>query len=624
VIVRDTPPVTPPTPPVEPEVPAEPEPEVPAEPEPEVPSEPEPEVPVVDEPVDEEVVTPPSIVTVTLTDETGEIIQTLTLEEGSIISEDDLDLPDNFKGLFLDGQTCSDDPFDLDTPITENLTLIQVSFNNEAPCIQLDYIVLSGRPTAGSTLSVDIFPLGANVSISWYTSVNNRTYREIPGETESTFTVRPEDSGKFIRVYVVSDSNPPVVRYDTIKMDVFSTLSNGGTGPVRIPLTEDETTSASALIDSGIIPIAYLEDLIAINSTGSHIFAGVLTTEGGLSKSYALLRDIDLSLASGTTSLIDGTFTGTFDGKGNTLSGLIITANESRKGLFKALGTNANIENLILDRFEINASNRSLVYKGFIAGEISNATDVKIHNIIITNSSMNLGGHKGSIVGGILYSSVMISNIDIYVEISNMSNRIGGVVGYILESDVEIKFITTSGIFTTDPSLSNAQSSIVNYGGIIGELWLKSNNLTLSSITNNITITGSGFQLGGVIGSIVVIGSDNLLTVRMDDITNNGTMSSNQNTSSVAGYGGIIGFMKVEKNTLNLGGSNIVNNGELINDESSPGNVIGRFDTINDSKYSLILTSITGKDLYNLIGSRAENTTLLYDFNANSISENKP
>ena len=124
VIVRETPPVTPPIPPVEPEVPAEPEPEVPAEPEPEVPA--EPEVPIVDEPGDEEVITPPSIVTVTLTDEKGEIVQTLTLEEGSIISEDDLDLPDNFKGFFLDGQTCNDEPFDLDTPITEDLTLIQV------------------------------------------------------------------------------------------------------------------------------------------------------------------------------------------------------------------------------------------------------------------------------------------------------------------------------------------------------------------------------------------------------------------------------------------------------------------------------------------------------------------
>ncbi len=223
---------TTPEPPVEPEpeVPVVEEPEVPVEPEPEVPVDPEPEVPVVEEP-EEEVITPSTIYTITITNETGAVIQTLTLEEGSFITTSSLELPENFKGFFLDEQTCEDEPFDLETPITEDLTLIQASFNDQAPCIQLDYIVLNGRPVAGTTLLVDIFPLGANVTISWYTSVNNRTYSEIPGETESTFTVRPEDSGKFIRVYVVSDSNPPVVRYDTIKLDVFGTVSGPSTPP---------------------------------------------------------------------------------------------------------------------------------------------------------------------------------------------------------------------------------------------------------------------------------------------------------------------------------------------------------------------------------------------------------
>jgi len=143
VIVRER--VVEPEPPVqpEPEVPVEPEPE----PEPEVPVEPEPEVPIIDEP-EEEVITPSTIYTITITNETGSVITTLNVEAGSFITTSSLDLPENFKGFFLDEQTCEDEPFDLETPITEDLTLIQASFNDEAPCIQLDYIVLNGRPVA--------------------------------------------------------------------------------------------------------------------------------------------------------------------------------------------------------------------------------------------------------------------------------------------------------------------------------------------------------------------------------------------------------------------------------------------------------------------------------------------
>jgi len=403
---------------VEPEPPVEPEPEVPVEPEPEVPvePEPEPEVPVVEEP-EEEVVTPSTIYTITITNETGSVITTLNVEEGSFITTSSLDLPENFKGFFLDEQTCDDEPFDLDTPITENLTLIQASFNDQAPCIQLDYIVLNGRPVAGTTLSVDVFPLGANVTISWYTSVNNRTYREIQGETESTFTVRPEDSGKFIRVYVVSDSNPPVVRYDTIKLDVFGTLSNGGGGntppPPNPPQNPPQVNpNTQDFLDQGYIPISSLNDLIAIRSTNSHNFAQgtdyALTTEGGLSKNYVVVNNINLSAYNDSVSVI-GLFSGEFEGLGFTLSNLTIQTGSSSIGLFHRIN-GASIRNLTLSAFNISA-----------------------------------GAQVGALVGRVEDNENIISNINVIDSTIKGTQDAGGVVGFYFEGYLTLASISFSG-----------------------------------------------------------------------------------------------------------------------------------------------------------------------------------
>lgn len=245
-----------------------------------------PEVPVDPEP-EEEVVIPTTIYTVTIINETGTVITTLEVEEGSFINEEDLDLPEFFKGFFLEGETCSDDSFDLETSVTENLTLTQASFNDQAPCLQLDSIVLSGIPVAGTELTVDIFPMGANVTISWSTSVNNRMYREIPGESGTTFTVRPEDSGKFIRVYVVSDSNPPVVKYDTIKLDVFGTVSDSGggtststpstiaTGSVVNISADDPSSFASYTLEGGVTVTSITNtSVFDFNGSSGHIDLG--------------------------------------------------------------------------------------------------------------------------------------------------------------------------------------------------------------------------------------------------------------------------------------------------------------------------------------------------------------
>jgi hypothetical protein len=499
--------------PLEPEVPSQPEPEVPVDVEPELPEDPEPEVPVnpvdPDDSEDDGVITPPSIYTITITNETGAVITTLEVEEGSFITTSSLELPELFKGFFLEGETCSDDPFDLETPITENLTLIQASFNDQAPCLQLDYIVLSGRPVAGTTLTVDVFPIGANVTISWYTSVNNRIYREIPGESGSAFTVRPEDSGKFIRVYVVSDSNPPVVRFDTIKLDVFGTVSEIDN---RIPLTQEEQASASAIIAAGSIPIAYPEDLEAIGDSPE-----------ALSRSYVLIRDIDLTdYQTLDNSFINGTFSGNLSGQGFTISNLTINAPSSNEvGLFKNI-SGAFIENLIIDSFNVTGDFAT----GSLIGKIIGGHNT-VSSITITNSSISGDGAVGGLIGENVGDALTINNVTNYATVSSTGSRTGGILGRSV-NEVNISRVLNYGLVTSSSGYT---------GGIAGRF--EGNSIvTISEAGNFGLISSVGSDAGGLVGGT----TGNSSPVNQMIIENSFNVGTVEITGSFNNSAGILGF----------------------------------------------------------------------------------
>jgi hypothetical protein len=573
VLITVSEPATTPEPPVEPEpeVPVVEEPEVPVEPEPEVPVDPEPEVPVVDEP-EEEVITPSTIYTITITNETGAVITTLNVEAGSFITTSSLDLPENFKGFFLDEQTCEDEPFDLETPITEDLTLIQASFNDQAPCIQLDYIVLNGRPVAGSTLSVDVFPLGANVTISWYTSVNNRTYREIPGETESTFTVRPEDSGKFIRVYVVSDSNPPVVRYDTIKLDVFGTVSSGGESTPSIQGTP--VVTLQDLLNQGYIPIASEADLLAINSTTEHDFATgtafFLSTNGGLDLNYVLVTDVAFTTPLTNAVIADGNhlatnhFTGIFNGFGYSISGLEITnsSTNNRVGLFGSI-SGASIKNLTLSAFSVTSNstgNNTLSERlGLLAGQATGNT--LITQILITGSTISAqsgDGNRNLPQGG--------------------ASSLIGYVDYGLVSSV----LTISGIYANTNIELTGESSV---GGLIGSVsW---NQISTSApvpstlppyiyleniiYEGDITQTQQFSLIGGIIGTYRGPNSPGIGRLVLNNVLYSGTILNSDDRDESTG--GIVGILH---NQLKVEMNQVIFDGIITGTAQHVGGVVGR------------------------------------------------
>ncbi len=608
----------------------------------ETPVTPEIEVPVTDEPK-EEVTTPASIFTITIINETGDLIQTLSLEEGSLISEGAIELPENFKGFFLDDQTCSDEPFDLETPIIEDLTLIQASFNDEAPCIQLDYIVLNGRPTAGSTLSVDVFPLGANVTISWYTSVNNRTYREIPGETESTFTVRPEDSGKFIRVYVVSDSNPPVVRYDTIKLDVFGTVGSGGESTPSIQGTP--VVTLQDLLNQGYIPIASEADLIAINSTDKHDFATgtafFLSTNGGLGLNYVLVTDVAFTtpltnavIAVGIFSATNH-FTGIFNGFGYSISGLEITNStaNNRVGLFGSI-SGASIKNLTLSAFSVTSastgSDSGFERLGLLAGQAAGNT--VITQILITGSTISAqsgnrspfnspGGGAGGLIGWVEGASVLtLSGIYANTHILLTGDSFaGGIIGSVSLSTIPPSDIYLENIIYEGDITQTAGSSVI--GGIIGYYRGPNSPNTGSLIFNSVYYSGTisaienreGYT-GGIVGVI-----SNQLNVEINQVIFNGII-----TGSSLHIGGIIGknHIHTSNSKLNLEISNSAVYGQLsttsTNTSRRIGGLIGERNGTTNTNLNITLTSIIVSTVFHPTPPSSSNYYAFYRDGSNS------
>lgn len=452
------------------------------------------------------------VITLTLETETGELIDSFTLKAGEPFDETLLpDTPENFQGFFLEGETCTDDPFDLETPITEDLTLIQASFNDEAPCLQLDYIVLSGRPVAGTTLTVDIFPIGANVTISWYTSVNNRTYREIQGESSSTFTVRPEDSGKFIRVYVVSDSTPPVVRYDTIKLDVFGTISAppfvdptipsdpDPLNPVVLNLeTADPDVILTLIIDEGYIPVTSIEDFEAIGLNIERVWgantAFEIFTRGAVTSKYALLSDLDFSGKTYDRGIVPS-FRGTFEGFGNTIRNITINTNYFLPvGIFEFVGGNAStlIKNLNVVNVSINSTGNTAV--GGLIGSTQIGQKVTVENVKVSQLNMTGRQNAGGLIGFVTYNSGLhVSQVSISGQIQGSSANqggfgSGGLIGY-AAGDVSIHEVAN-------------HSSVTGFdftGGLIGRI---ENGLLLENSYNSGILksnSGEGF-VGGIIG----------------------------------------------------------------------------------------------------------------------------
>lgn len=321
--------------------------------------------------------------------------------------------------------------------------------------------------------------------------------------------------------------------------------------------------------------------------------------EGGtgiLSYNFALKGDINASDVSGYeaigTNSANG-FTGTFDGRGNRIIGLNVSAtdsanNNTNAGIFSTVGTDGVVKDVNIYSGNFTGTTN--------AGAVAGVNNGRIEGIVTFGNTVTSKGNAGGIVG--------VNNSGKFTDDKNDGELTNGIY------DVE----STGSVIAGNSNAVAGGLVGTNNGGL-------ANSFSDSAVTVGINVTGgTSAGLGGVVGVntekgnvqyVDSLGVTNGGATGSSNIggiigTNKGNMYSGYNESIVSGadnVGGIIGTnaegKKVE-NVVNATGVEGTNNvGGLIGDNR--GNVTnGR----NNG-------TITGnKNVGGMVGINGENSTL--------------
>lgn len=203
-----------------------------------------------------------------------------------------------------------------------------------------------------------------------------------------------------------------------------------------------------------------------------------------------LTADIDLGEAGNTT--MGGTFTGTFDGQGHTISGVTAT-------IFPKI-VNGTVKNVTVNG-AITGGNRDI-------GTLSIRAEYSVIENVTSNVNITLTGEQGDLnAGGIIgYGKgtdfIKCTYAGTYTVENGGGGGFGGIVGYVNNSNVASKY--TDCAFTGNIVVNGTKTGTLNLGAIIGRA--KDGALTIARpiATGTITLNNAacGYKLGGIAGSL--------------------------------------------------------------------------------------------------------------------------
>ena len=571
---------------------SEPDPEVHVDLDPE----PEPEVPVEIEPDPEPDPEPKAslIHTITIVNEAFVTLSSIRVTDGALLEGL---LPTNdsalFRGYYLENTIC-DDPFDQTTVITGSFILIEGLLNYTSPCVELDELAFDGSFQVGETITAYVSPSSATVTYAWFISEDNRDFFPLPLLTRAAIEITPEMFRQYLAVNIEGTGDyEGLLKRGSERIGLNSQTIRSGDDSSLIVIDQD---SINNLLSQDYIPVGSLADLQAIGSTDSHEFASgtnlAFVTSGGLTKNYAVIRDIDLSAYNGETSVINGYFEGTLDGLGFTISGVSIDSPyNSPVALFESL-KGATITNVTLSNFNIaGGSNLAILagtnyqntlisgvsitnskvsstnqYVGGFVGENTSGSELTLNQVSFDGDILGLG-HVGGLVGSNQSSAkVELSEVTNQGNIKGLLN-VGGLIGQ-SKGTLTMTNAMNSGDIT---SFTDGTDSWV--GGIVGYILAPTLNSTMSGVTNSGNVSGTGVGVGGLIGKLNAI-------LSIDSVTNSGVVIGNDDD-----VGGLIGN--------SVGQLNITNAKNL-------GNVTGDYNTAGIIGDADIGSSINMENVINI------------------------
>ena len=186
-------------------------------------------------------------------------------------------------------------------------------------------------------------------------------------------------------------------------------------------------------------------------------------------------------------------YAGTFDGGGNTITGLTINQSAtSNVGLFTSIAEGGTVKNLTLDEVDITAG----YYVGGVAGySRGNIENCSVSGSVSGNSNSNgtsncVGGVVGQQYGGTITECTSSAIVD-------GRNEVGGVAG-----KTDNRATLTACYATEDVTVERTPTNNTYAGGVVG---FNGGGSTLIACyaTGNVTVTGDGtgsIYLGGVTG----------------------------------------------------------------------------------------------------------------------------
>jgi len=270
--------------------------------------------------------------------------------------------------------------------------------------------------------------------------------------------------------------------------------------------------TAAAFAQTGVITINTFDDLRKIGTDAGYPLNG----------SYELSADIDASSsrsqAFAPIGSADGTpFSGTFDGKGHTISGLYINLPDRvGVGLF-GVAENAEIKEILFVADSIIGESNV----GALIGMARSTTVQSCHTRGYVRgthigNSPSVGGLVGATLGATITNSS--SNSDCHG-----SGTVGGLVGY----------IGYNTVITASYAAGNVTSTVGNAGGLVGY----SDGAVISRCYAAGNVSGRT-EIGGFIG--MTNGDDTRNITSISNCYSTGNVRRDSNSGSAGGFAGMV------------------------------------------------------------------------------------
>ena len=187
-------------------------------------------------------------------------------------------------------------------------------------------------------------------------------------------------------------------------------------------------------------------------------------------------------------------YTGTFDGNGNTISGLTVKGSNEYAGLFGCIDDGGTVKNVVLENVQIASDNQYANVGGVAGYSRGNIENCSVSGSVSGNSNSNgtsncVGGVVGQQYGGTITECTSSAIVD-------GRNEVGGVVGQTNNGATLTACYATGDVTAErDPRNNTYAGGVVGFNGV--------GTLTACYATGNVTGTGTGsgsIYVGGVTG----------------------------------------------------------------------------------------------------------------------------